>query len=153
MRNKRDGLRFAAVVLALVLLIQPAEAYAFSWGKKPQPRQQRNTGRYYPASGKAVFSLPLGFISLAIGGTKYFYRDRVFYRHAQNGYVIVSQPDAIRINFAGTPQECFTVNVPNRWGGYTSITIKKRGNGFIGPQGEYYQEFPQIEQLRLMYGQ
>ena len=26
------------------------------------------------------------------------------------------------------------------------------GNGFIGPQGEFYPDFPRVEQLKVMYG-
>ncbi len=37
-------------------------------------------------------------------------------------------------------------------GGYTAITLKKWGNGFIGPQGEYYSEHPTVEQLKTLYG-
>jgi hypothetical protein len=48
-------------------------------------------------------------------------------------------------------EESFTVNVPNSKGGYTAVTLKRSGNGFIGPQGEYYTEFPKIEQLKAMY--
>lgn len=46
---------------------------------------------------------------------------------------------------------CFTVNVPNPRGNYTAVTLKRSGAGFIGPQGEYYTEFPSVEQLRAMY--
>ena len=47
--------------------------------------------------------------------------------------------------------EAFTVNIPNSKGEYTAVTLKRSGNGFIGPQGEYYPEFPKIEQLKVMY--
>lgn len=47
--------------------------------------------------------------------------------------------------------EVFTVNVPNSKGGYTAVTLKRSGEGFTGPQGEYYTEFPKIEQLKVMY--
>ncbi|MEI6438411.1 MAG: glycine zipper 2TM domain-containing protein [Candidatus Omnitrophota bacterium] len=48
--------------------------------------------------------------------------------------------------------EAFTVSVPNSQSGYTQVVIRRSGNGFIGPQGEFYSEFPKIEQLRVMYG-
>ena len=52
---------------------------------------------------------------------------------------------------AAQPNE-FIVNVPNDRGGYTAVVIKKSGNGFTGPQGEYYPEFPKVFQLEIVYG-
>ena len=53
---------------------------------------------------------------------------------------------------ATTQGEPFTVNVPNSKSGWTSVTLTRSGTGFIGPQGEYYQEFPKVKQLKEMYG-
>jgi hypothetical protein len=49
------------------------------------------------------------------------------------------------------PEE-FTVNIPNHHGGYTAVVIKRTGNGYTGPQGEYYPEFPKVFQLEIIYG-
>ena len=46
----------------------------------------------------------------------------------------------------------FTVNIPNVRGTYTPVILTKSGTGFIGPQGEFYAEFPCVEQLKVMYG-
>ena len=51
-----------------------------------------------------------------------------------------------------TQPDQFTVNIPNDHGGYTAVVIKRSGNGFIGPQGEFYPEFPKVSQLKIMYG-
>ena len=51
-----------------------------------------------------------------------------------------------------TQGEYFTVNIPNYKGGYSPVTLTRSGAGFIGPQGEYYPEFPKIKQLKEMYG-
>jgi hypothetical protein len=49
--------------------------------------------------------------------------------------------------------ESYTVNIPGADGnGYIPVLIRKSGPGFLGPQGEYYSEFPRIAQLQLMYG-
>jgi hypothetical protein len=50
------------------------------------------------------------------------------------------------------PADSFTINIPNSKGGYTAVTLKKSGNGYIGPQGEYYTVFPKVSQLEVMYG-
>jgi hypothetical protein len=49
-------------------------------------------------------------------------------------------------------QNEFTVNIPNKNGGYTAVIIKRSGNGYVGPQGEYYPQFPKVSQLQVMYG-
>jgi hypothetical protein len=51
----------------------------------------------------------------------------------------------------GPSSNTFTVNVPNSNGGYTTVIIKKSGSGYVGPQGEYYSEFPKVSQLQAMY--
>ena len=49
-------------------------------------------------------------------------------------------------------EDNFTFSIPNIRGGYTVINLRKYGNGYLGPQGEYYSEFPKIELLKAMYG-
>lgn len=56
------------------------------------------------------------------------------------------------LNHKPLPGDSFTVNIPNSKGGYTAITLKRSGSGYTGPQGEYYSDFPKVEQLRAMYG-
>lgn len=48
--------------------------------------------------------------------------------------------------------ESITVNIPNARGGYTAVTLKKSGTGYLGPQGEWYSENPTVEQLKVLYG-
>ncbi len=48
--------------------------------------------------------------------------------------------------------QAFTINIPHQRGGYFPVVIKKTANGFLGPQGEFYSEFPKVEQLKIMYG-
>jgi hypothetical protein len=48
--------------------------------------------------------------------------------------------------------DAITVNIPNNKGGYTAVVLKRSGNGFVGPQGEFYSEFPKVSQLQTMYG-
>ena len=48
--------------------------------------------------------------------------------------------------------DVFTINIPNSKGSYTPVILKRAGNGFTGPQGEFYPEFPRVEQLKVMYG-
>lgn len=48
--------------------------------------------------------------------------------------------------------DSITINIPNNKGGYTAVTLKRSGNGFIGPQGEFYPEFPKVAVLEVVYG-
>jgi len=70
--------------------------------------------------------------------------------------VIVAQPATVVV--AQTPPsttysgDTATVNVPNSNGGYTAVVLKRSGNGYVGPQGEYYDQIPTTAQLQAMYG-
>ena len=45
-----------------------------------------------------------------------------------------------------------TLNIPNVAGGYSAVLVKRSGKGFIGPQGEFYPEFPKVSVLKVLYG-
>lgn len=47
--------------------------------------------------------------------------------------------------------EEFKLNIPDSKGGFVLVIIKRSGTGFVGPQGEYYSEFPKVSQLQAMY--
>ena len=70
--------------------------------------------------------------------------------------VVVAQPAQVVV--AQTPPsttysgDTATVNVPNSNGGYTAVVLKRSGNGYVGPQGEYYDQIPTTAQLQAMYG-
>ena len=210
MLDKRNSSqRWIALLALLILVSQPAQAFAWNSEWQHYPSHDRHQYRHhhqhhhsYPSYGKVVFGLPFGFISLYIGGSRYYYCDGVFYHQhgfdyvvtpppigaavsfppadceryiingvtyysnedvyfedTRQGYVVVSPPTmVIETARAGTIQSAknaegsYTVNIPNAKGGYTAVLLKKSGDGFTGPQGEFYSEFPSVEQLRLMYG-
>jgi len=57
----------------------------------------------------------------------------------------VTQPNVIS-------GEAVVINIPNLSGGYTPVTLTKYKTGYIGPQGEYYEGHPTVQQLRVLYG-
>jgi len=65
--------------------------------------------------------------------------------------VTIVQP-SVAVDNQLLPADAITINIPNNKGGYTAVTLKKSGNGFIGPQGEFYPEFPTVVQLKVIYG-
>lgn len=64
---------------------------------------------------------------------------------------VATVPDSAGVA-ASKADDAFTINIPSAKGGYVPVTLKKSGTGFIGPQGEYYPEFPKVELLKVMYG-
>jgi hypothetical protein len=44
------------------------------------------------------------------------------------------------------------VNIPNKSGGFTPVTLVKLGDGYIGPQKEFYAGHPTVAQLQVLYG-
>ncbi|PIU41365.1 MAG: hypothetical protein COS99_05755 [Candidatus Omnitrophica bacterium CG07_land_8_20_14_0_80_42_15] len=140
---------------------------------------QRSSDRYVviPAPiGAVVTTIPAGYQPVIVDGVPYYTINGTTYMYTNYGYQVVPPPQVIIINKdlkseqdaafkkkvadqvkaeVGVPakntEESFTVNVPNSKGGYTAVALKRSGNGFVGPQGEYYTEFPKIEQLKVMY--
>ena len=121
--------------------------------------------------GAVVTAIPPGAQTIVVNGVPYYTINNVTYMSSPYGYQVVPQPTIVQAapqpnvvivpNAAAEPaaqgtsptnaQDAFTVNIPNSKGGYTPVTLQRSGNGFIGPQGEYYAQFPAIEQLKAMY--
>ncbi len=103
-----------------------------------------------PPIGAVISTVPSDFQPVVINGLTYYTDNGTYYVHTSNGYKVVSPP--LQAPSLVDTQNIFTVNVPNAAGGYTTVTIKKSGNGFVGPQGEFYPQFPDVSQLRNIYG-
>ncbi|MFA5255249.1 MAG: DUF6515 family protein [Candidatus Omnitrophota bacterium] len=133
-------------------------------------RMKQNQYIVVPAPvGAVVTAIPQGSRPVVIDGTPYYNINGVTYMYTPYGYQVVPQPKKIVINNYAVEQkdttkavdgqetpssaaeESFTINVPNHKGGYTAVILKRSGEGFTGPQGEYYTEFPRVEQLKVMY--
>ena len=123
--------------------------------------------------GALIDSLPPRYTTVVVAGTPYYYYDNYYYRpYSYGGYVVVpppalAQPVMVMPQPAAGPApviagpavqpeaqipETLIVNIPNSRGVYTSVTMKRSGDGFIGPQGEYYPGHPTVEQLKVLYG-
>ena len=194
--------------LTLVLLAAPQLSYA-DWGFGIRVGDHDRDHHYYryhdhPRYGIHSHYLPAGYLTLWVGGNRYFYADGLYYSYVGGDYIIVNPPigayvnvippdfHAVRINgriyytdngvyyvltqhhgykvvigpsvyaqhspviiaqpVTVNAQDSFPINIPNNNGSYNTVIIKKTGNGFIGPQGEFYAQFPSVSQLRMMYG-
>ncbi|MBF0619176.1 MAG: hypothetical protein HQL19_03300 [Candidatus Omnitrophica bacterium] len=113
-----------------------------------------------PPAGVVVAGIPDGYHQVVIDGVLYYTYNGVYYTRMPRGYQVIEPPATVVVgpttvvsNVAvNNPREEFTVNIPNTQGGYTSVVIKPSGSGFVGPQGEFYAEFPKVSQLKVMYG-
>jgi hypothetical protein len=119
---------------------------------------------YYAQPGYVVVSSS-GYQPVVVNGVTYYVNNGVYYIYTQYGYQAVATPVGATAPPAGqvaatvtaTPastdtDNSFTINIPNNKGGYTAVLLKRSGKGFIGPQGEFYPEFPKVSQLQMMYG-
>lgn len=116
-------------------------------------RGQRDYVVVEPPRGAIIYRLPTGHGRVVINDVDYYTYNGVYYKRCPRGYEVVSAPRTIVVEAeppATAPGEVL-VNIANNQGGYTSVLIKKSGQGFVGPQGEFYQTFPEVSQLKLMY--
>ncbi len=110
-----------------------------------------------PPSGIVVYALPSQYNKVVVDGVVYYTYNGVYYSRVSQGYQVVQPPpvvvEAATVSTSSAPdeEEVFTVNIPLAKGGYKAVVIKRDGAGFQGPQGEYYPEFPKVEQLKVMY--
>jgi len=124
-----------------------------------------------PPLGAYVAAIPPDFQPMIINGRTYYANNGVYYILTPHGYRVVEQPvvyvqpqpvvvqppqqvvvaQPVVVAPPVVAQDMFSVNVPNKSGGYTAVVIKKSGNGYQGPQGEFYADFPKVEQLKAMY--
>ena len=128
------------------------------------------------AIGALIDSLPPRYTTVVVAGSPYYYCNGYYYQpYPYGGYVVVPPPAlaqsvavvsqtapivaAAPVSISGATvtqaqpqtQDATTINIPNSRGGYTAVTLKKAGTGYVGPQGEYYSENPTVEQLKILY--
>ena len=128
------------------------------------------------AIGALIDSLPPRYTTVVVAGSPYYYYNGYYYQpYPYGGYVVVPPPAlaqpvavvsqtapivaAVPVPISGATvtqaqpqtQDATIINIPNSRGGYTAVTLKKAGTGYVGPQGEYYSENPTVEQLKILY--
>jgi hypothetical protein len=85
-----------------------------------------------------------------------YVRRQVVYAPAPVVYVappaqVIYQPAPIQAEYVPQPIS-MVINVQNSNGSMTPVTLRQRGNQWVGPRGEYYDNLPTIGQLRPIYG-
>ena len=121
-------------------------------------RRHRDYVIVAPPVGVVVREIPRYYQPVMIDGSSYYTSDGIYYVYTRHGYRVVPAPTVIHHSDQYVEDDrsrdgvdCFTVNIPNYKGEYLPVVIKRSGSGFVGPQGEYYSEFPKVEQLKAMY--
>ena len=127
-----------------------------------------------PPIGAVIPALPAGYSVVYMNGAPYYYYSNTYYTVAPSGgYVVVSPTvettttivttpattttttvpatTATAVPAATTESDTFDVQIPNGNGSFTLVRLTKTKDGFLGPQGEFYQDHPTIEQLKARY--
>ncbi|MCX5656814.1 MAG: DUF6515 family protein [Candidatus Omnitrophica bacterium] len=111
-----------------------------------------------PPIGAVVTFLPSRHRTIISGGVAYYYYSDIYYTACPSGYIVVPAPAVVALPTVPvvqpkvTAEEAAIINIPNSNGSYTTVTLVKHNNGYIGPQGEYYPAHPTVEQLKVLYG-
>lgn len=171
-------LKIAFVFLFLSLLIvRPTASYAYWHGHTyvgvnlgVWPGAYYYGGPYYyPYYADPYYAQPAYVVTsssyqpVVVNGVTYYVNNGVYYIYTQYGYQAVATPVGATAPVVQTAtvtaapasvdtDDSFTINIPNDKGSFTPVVLKKSGKGFIGPQGEFYADFPKVSQLQAMYG-
>jgi len=125
----------------------------------------------YPPVGAVIASLPFGYASIYYGGIPYYYYGSTYFTPCPGGYIVVPAPQAQQETTAPdteAPQQStvtaaaeeaaksgsfIVISIPKKEGGFIPVRLIKHGNGYIGPQGEFYAGHPTVDQLSALYGE
>ncbi len=110
-----------------------------------------------PPRGAVITSLPFGYSTVIVAGEPYYYYNHIYYRRHPSGYLVVpapvvSAPVVVDPPLPALASGTAVINVPHVKGGFTAVTLVRRATGYVGPQGEYYEGNPTVEQLQALYG-
>jgi len=145
------GKIFVITLLGILFLAQADETFAGQHAFKG----------YHPYFQGKAFTAPDNYVSVTLGGFKFCFNNGTCRAFRRQNYAFVPAPVVCvpeRVIAARAPvvkeisENTVVVTIPNLRGSYTSVIITKRGNGYIGPQGEYYPDGPTVAQLQLLYG-
>jgi hypothetical protein len=71
---------------------------------------------------------------------------------AGGGYLIGKHMEKKNLTDSNYPQDTTTVNVTNSDGTTTPVVLTRRGNVWVGPNNETYDQIPTPQQLQNKYG-
>jgi len=92
-----------------------------------------------PALGSMVLSLPLGSVSVTLGGTVYYRHGEVFYRPGPAGYVVVERPPEVVVVQSPAPPPAVVVQAPPV-ATETYVEVVVNGDPFYYREGLFYRK-------------
>jgi len=173
--------KIAAFLLIAVMLFSASPAYAWH-GDYHHPRGYHYyQGHWWMGDavvaglvlGAAIAELPPRCRVVYMGGVPYYYDGLYYFQRGPAGYVVVqpavapvvvappvvpaiappAQAPAAVVTPPVVQNSSVTVRIRNKNGSATSVMLVRKGSGYVGPQGEYYEAMPTNEQLNALYGQ
>lgn len=123
------------------------------------------SGVYYQStpSGYVVVTAPRGAVirelppwhrRIPYKETVYYFYNNTYYVQEPAGYTVVTPPpEVVTTNppAVEAPEKTVVVTVPNPNGSYIPVTLEKYSDGYKGPNGEFYPDYPTVDQLKAMY--
>jgi len=144
---KRDLNKICVVlVLSAFLLAQAGDAYAWGWHRGHSRRQ-------HPRGKRVV--IKQHYLSPIVRGITTLYGWALLNQRCTPHVVVKTAPATMVVVTPAVIEvkaEETVIHIPNSNGSYTAVTLQKSGDGYIGPQGEYYPEHPTVAQLKVLYG-
>lgn len=107
-----------------------------------------------PPRGAVIPLLPERHKVIVYENTDYYYYNSAYYIKEPRGYTVVTPPPSVVSSNAPAveaPEKTIVVTVPNPNGSYIPVTLQKYSDGYVGPNGEFYPDYPTIDQLKAMY--
>ena len=104
--------------------------------------------------GAVINALPERHKVIVYDNTDYYYYNSTYYVKQPTGYAVVTPPPSVVASNAPAveaPEKTVVVTVPNPNGSYIPVTLQKYSDGYVGPNGEFYPDYPTIDQLKAMY--
>ena len=155
MLYKKSTLKKVVIIsLSVVLLMQSSVAYAGGRRGGRGGRHHYRGGRHYRRGyrrGGGYYLAPI-----FAGFTALYYMSLAQERAKRPTYVVVPPASTTTVVVPSTATvevaDETVLYIPNSDGTYTQIKLSKSGDGYIGPQGEYYPDRPTVAQLRVLYG-
>ena len=128
-------------------------------------RGKRGARRYAPPRRRFYRTLPRGAVRVVINGFPHFRIGAAFCLPIDGGYVrvdapvryeppvVITAPASSRSRAVVQGTENVTVMVINSNGSRTPVVLDRGDGGtWIGPNGEIYDRFPTVNQLKPVYG-
>jgi len=80
-----------------IFAASPADAHGWGWGHRHYPSHRyyghyRHYDRYPSSYGKIVINLPGRFVSVVVGGKRYYHCDGAYYRRSGHYFESVASP-------------------------------------------------------------